>query len=167
MTVRLWTRQGFRDDSWRHAAEGEAAADGVILPLSAYLALADEQRSSFRLGVRVKPGEALDELVPLLGSTPLIALEFPAFNDGRSYSKAERLRGALGWKGVLRAVGDVLADQIPHMLRLGFDELEVSHPVAIARLQQGLIAAPDAAYQPTAASSGAPASYSWRRRTAG
>lgn len=164
MTIRLWTRDGFRDDVWRHTAAGETPAERLILPPADYLTLDEDARRTFGLGVRVKPGEAIEPLTPHLGHVALIALEFPAFNDGRSYSKAERLRGALGWTGILRAVGDVLVDQIPHMLRLGFDELEVCHPVALARLGEGRFDAPADAYQPTAASSGAAAGYSWRRR---
>ncbi|MDP6095312.1 MAG: DUF934 domain-containing protein [Gammaproteobacteria bacterium] len=59
-------------------------------------------------------GEQLHEL-------PLIALNFPVFSDGRPYSKARELRYDFGYKGELRAIGDVLRDQIFYMSRCGFD----------------------------------------------
>ena len=54
----------------------------------------------------------------------LIALHFPKFSDGRAYSQARLLRGRLGYEGELRATGNVLQDQLPFMLRCGFDSFE-------------------------------------------
>ena len=56
----------------------------------------------------------------------MIALEFPKFTDGRSYSHARLLRDRYGFTGELRAVGNVLRDQFQFMLRCGFDSLEVA-----------------------------------------
>ena len=131
--VRLWTPEGFRGDDWRHAETAEAlAGDGrFILPLQAYLDLDPDVRRSAggRLGVQLAPGDPIDAIAPFLGELPLVALAFPSFSDGRSYSKAELLRSRHGFNGIVRATGQVLIDQLPHMLRLGFTEFEVSHPV--------------------------------------
>jgi uncharacterized protein (DUF934 family) len=54
----------------------------------------------------------------------LIVLDFPKFSDGRAYSQARLLRGRMGYRGELRATGGVLVDQIPFMLRCGFDSFE-------------------------------------------
>ena len=78
-------------------------------------------------------GRAARAIVPLLDDLSLVALAFPAFNDGRSFSKAELLRSRHHFEGPIRATGQVLVDQLPHMLRLGFTEFEVSHPVLIKR----------------------------------
>ena len=51
----------------------------------------------------------------------LIALNFPSFADGRAYSSARELRNNLGFKGEIRAIGDVLRDQLFYMARCGFD----------------------------------------------
>ena len=91
-----------------------------------------------------------------------MALAFPAFNDGRSFSKAELLRSRYHFEGAVRATGQVLVDQLPHMLRLGFDEFEVSHPVLIARLEAGRTGGMPLYYQPTA-KPGKGQKYSWRR----
>ncbi|WP_416394816.1 DUF934 domain-containing protein [Allohahella sp. A8] len=56
---------------------------------------------------------------------PLIALHFPKFVDGRSYSSAYLLRQRFGFTGELRAVGDVLVDQLFYMRRCGFDAFEL------------------------------------------
>jgi uncharacterized protein (DUF934 family) len=164
---RLWTPQGFREDDWRHAGTlGEAGAnDRVILPLEAFLALDADARAaaSSRLGVLLLPAEPVDALAPFVDGLALVALAFPAFNDGRSYSKAELLRRS-GFAGTLRATGDVLIDQIPLMLRTGFDEFEVSHPTALRRLDEGRVGGIAQHYQPTALPAAAGETYSWRRR---
>ena len=85
----------------------------------------------------LQPGDQLDQIVGLLGELTLVALAFPSFSDGRSFSKAELLRSRHHFEGPIRATGQVLIDQLPHMLRLGFSEFEVSHPVLIKRLEAG------------------------------
>jgi uncharacterized protein (DUF934 family) len=50
-----------------------------------------------------------------------IDLNFPKFTDGRAYSQAFLLRRRLGFKGEIRATGDVLVDQVVQMARTGFD----------------------------------------------
>ncbi|WP_341711676.1 DUF934 domain-containing protein [Erythrobacter sp.] len=70
--------------------------------------------------VRIEPGDDARELIPFLDRLALIEVNFPAFGDGRGYSSARILREA-GYTGELRAVGDVLVDQIAYMRRCGFD----------------------------------------------
>ena len=55
----------------------------------------------------------------------LVAITFPKFGDGRGYSKARLLRERFGYKGELRAVGEVLGDQLFYMHRCGFDAFEL------------------------------------------
>lgn len=57
----------------------------------------------------------------------LIALNFPTFADGRAYSSARELRERYGYKGELRAIGDVLRDQIFYMSRCGFNAFSLRH----------------------------------------
>lgn len=167
---RLWTPEGFREDEWQHAETAEALlANGrFILPLPVFLGLDPETRKSAkeRLGVLLQPDEQLETIAGLLDQLSLVALAFPAFNDGRSFSKAELLRRRHDFEGAVRAVGQVLVDQLPHMLRLGFDEFEVSHPVLIERLEKGETGGIPLYYQPAAKPAGAAgkgAGYSWRR----
>ena len=167
---RLWTPQGFREDEWSHAESADALIGNgrFILPLQAFLELDPEVRKSAaeRLGVLLLPGDQLEKIVPFLDVLSLVALAFPAFTDGRSFSKAELLRSRYNFTGALRATGQVLIDQLPHMLRLGFDEFEISHPVLIERLESGDTGGIPLYYQPTAKPAEAPAkgaNYSWRR----
>lgn len=168
--LRLWTPGGFREDEWRHAETVDALEGNgrVILPLAAYQALDPAAREAFRarLGVLLMPGEPLDAIIEHLPSLALVALAFPAFTDGRSFSKAELLRSRHGFKGALRATGQVLIDQLPYMLRLGFDEFEVSHPVLVVRLEAGRLDGLPLHYQPTARPAAGGERYSWRRRPA-
>ena len=73
--------------------------------------------------VRIEPGDDARELLPHLGRLSLVEVNFPAFGDGRGYSSARVLREA-GYEGELRAVGDVLVDQLAYMRRCGFDAFE-------------------------------------------
>ena len=73
--------------------------------------------------VRIEPGDDARELLPHLGRLSLVEVNFPAFGDGRGYSSARILREA-GYEGELRAVGDVLVDQLAYMRRCGFDAFE-------------------------------------------
>ena len=73
--------------------------------------------------VRIEPGDDARELLTHLGRLALVEVNFPAFGDGRGYSSARILREA-GYEGELRAVGDVLVDQLAYMRRCGFDAFE-------------------------------------------
>lgn len=70
--------------------------------------------------VRIEPGDDARLLLPFLDRLALVEVNFPVFGDGRGYSAARILREA-GYTGELRAVGDVLIDQLSHMRRCGFD----------------------------------------------
>lgn len=70
--------------------------------------------------VRIEPGDDARVLLPYLDRIALVEVNFPSFGDGRGYSAARILREA-GYTGELRAVGDVLIDQLSHMRRCGFD----------------------------------------------
>jgi len=164
---RLWTADGFQEDHWQRAENLEALDSNasVILPLGVFLALDPAVRENViaRLGVEVQPGEAIDQLYPFLDGLPLVVLVFPKFNDGRSFSKAELLRSRHGYKGEIRATGDVLYDQIPHMLRCGFSAFEVKNEPTLRRLEAGRRGGIPLHYQPSAAAPAGLGKYSWRR----
>ena len=72
-----------------------------------------------------------DEVTALgdrLAGVKLVVLNFPKFTDGRAYSQARLLRERLGYTGELRATGVVLRDQLPFLLRCGFDSFESDQP---------------------------------------
>jgi len=78
--------------------------------------------------VRIEPGDDARVLLPFLDRLALIEVNFPSFADGRGYSAARILREA-GYEGELRAIGDVLIDQLSHMRRCGFDAFAPEHPL--------------------------------------
>lgn len=107
--------------------------------------------------MRIAPGLKIDDVIDELLALPLIALEFPKYTDGRAYSTAHRLRGQLGYTGQLRAVGDVLLDQLQLMRRCGFDAFEITSEPTIAALKRGHVAGVSHFYQPGLDLSEAPA----------
>ncbi|TIM39556.1 DUF934 domain-containing protein [Mesorhizobium sp.] len=169
--TRLWTPTGFSEDEWSHAESADALSGNgrFILPLQAFLDLDPAVRRSAkeRLGVLLQPGDQLEKIADLLDQISLVALAFPAFSDGRSFSKGELLRSRYRFEGAVRATGQVLVDQLPHMLRLGFDEFEVSNPVLLKRLEEGRPGGLPLSYQPTVKPEAKGPKYSWRRVRAG
>ena len=116
------------DDPWLALDDCDDAPAGgdVIVNLERF----KRQRHSLllregRLGVRLAPDQEPGELVETLAHLSLIALEFPRFTDGRSYSHARLLRERHGYRGELRAVGQVLRDQLFFMWRCGIDAYEL------------------------------------------
>jgi uncharacterized protein (DUF934 family) len=83
------------------------------------------------IGVWLRSDQTPGVLADHLESIALIALDFPAFTDGRAYSSARLLRERYGYRGELRAIGDVLAEQLAFMLRSGFDTFEMASPNAL------------------------------------
>ena len=101
------------------------------------------------LGIRLRSDQPPELVAADLSHFALVALEFPKFRDGRAYSYARLLRERYGFKGELRAVGEVLLEQLFFMLRTGFDAFEVASadPVRDYRIA---LADFSVWYQPTA-----------------
>lgn len=75
------------------------------------------------IGVRLEPKDDPAQLADDVGVLGLIAVNFPVFTDGRGYSSARLLRERYGYRGELRAVGDIFQDQLFLLSRCGFDAL--------------------------------------------
>lgn len=105
-------------DSARIVRSADEARAGDVVALARYLALADSQRDG--VGVWLAPTDEPGELAPYLPALALVAIDFPSFRDGRGYSTAALLRSRYGFRGDLRAVGDVLVDQLFYLRRVGF-----------------------------------------------
>lgn len=166
--TRLWTEAGFvENDPWIVETEEVKAGEGQkpLLDIDALVARA-ESSNDIGLGVLVKPGDDVSRLAPFLDRIALVAISFPAFNDGRGFSHASLLRSRHGFAGEIRAVGDVLIDQIPLMLRTGFVSFSVTNETALRRLAEGRLPGIDVHYQPAARESSGGETYSWRRRAA-
>lgn len=68
--------------------------------------------------------DPVEEMAAHVEGLALVVLHFPKFTDGRAYSQARLLRERYGYRGELRATGAVLQDQLPFLLRCGFDSFE-------------------------------------------
>ena len=117
------------EDPWTLIREqdGELPTGPLILPVVRWRQLqatGDTQKMSLH-GVWLGPDDELESLELWLHVLPLVALDFPSFRDGRAYSQAYLLRTRMGWKGELRAIGDVLRDQLSHMRQCGFDSFAI------------------------------------------
>jgi uncharacterized protein (DUF934 family) len=115
-------------DAFVHVADdAPVPRDGAILIPAARFLDDAEALSSRRgsTGVIWPNNRAVDDLVPYLDRLAMVALMFPTFRDGRAYSQARLLRERYGFRGELRATGQVLRDQFVFMLRAGFDVFEV------------------------------------------
>lgn len=95
-----------------------------ILPFSYFQTLDEEQAKPIR-AVWIAPDDDFEPMISRLLGLEIIAVDFPVFRDGRGYSIATLLRSRYGWKGELRAIGDVLRDQLKFMRRCGFDAFAV------------------------------------------
>lgn len=99
-----------------------AVANGkVIVPLKVWETQQTTLRERAHLGVWLASDETLQTLAGNLEHFAVIAIDFPVFTDGRGYSLAYQLRARLGYRGELRAIGDVLRDQLFYLQRVGFD----------------------------------------------
>jgi len=114
------------EDPFTYVADDQDIPQGdVIVSLARFEAEGDRLLSEGRaVGVRLKSDEEAEVLAYDLPRIAVVALEFPKFRDGRAYTNARILRERLGFKGELRAVGDVLREQAHFMLRCGFDAFE-------------------------------------------
>ncbi len=115
-------------DPWRHVPDGEPlpAAGPVTVSLGRWLAEREALAArSDPLGVRLGPEDPVDALAGDLGRLALVAIEFPSFAEGRGYSQARLLRERHGFRGELRARGDVGRDRLAFLERCGFDAFEL------------------------------------------
>ncbi|HXY21309.1 MAG TPA: DUF934 domain-containing protein [Burkholderiaceae bacterium] len=110
-------------DDWRiieSATQWDGSA-GAILPLELVVAQTARVRASGRAGVWLSPTDDPGCTAEFFDWIALIGVQFPKFTDGRGYSSAVLLRTRYHWRGELRALGDVLPDQLFALRRVGFD----------------------------------------------
>jgi uncharacterized protein (DUF934 family) len=163
----VWRGTAFHTDAWARAVEGEPVADSpVVLSKTRWLAERDALVGrNAPLGLQIEPGETIDDIAPDLARFALIALSFPKFGDGRAFSTARLLREKHGFSGELRAVGNVLSDQIPYMRRVGFDTFAVTHGPTRRALAEGRIPEVTLYYQPATAREPPGRTRPWLRRS--
>lgn len=134
MSSKLIKDQQIIKDTW-HLLDGEATTpenlaqtlahhqgQDIIVPLNCWLEARDQLGSrQGQTGVWLQSNEVPAPLAADLSRLPVVALNFPAFSDGRAYTSARELRQNMAYEGEIRAIGDVLRDQLFYMARCGFN----------------------------------------------
>jgi uncharacterized protein (DUF934 family) len=148
----LWRREGFVEDKWAFLGdEASIPMEGaIVVSLKRWLSERETARVA-PVGVAVEAGADAQAHLSDLTNRPLVALAFDKFADGRSFSYARILRDRRQFRGELRAIGDVLIDEIPLMLRCGFDSFDVTNAPTLHALQAGRLPGSPLHYQPSSA----------------
>ena len=167
----LWRDGGFADDTWTTLDDAAPIPErGAIVVSLRALAGRQGGRCDARadpVGVAIVAGKDAVGALAEAADRPLVALKFDKFADGRAFSYAELLRERHGFKGELRATGDVLLDEIALMLRCGFTSFEVTDANTLRALEEGRLPKGALFYQPALGPREAPAgTRPWLRRAA-
>ena len=127
--VLIKNKQVVEGDTWQYVADDQPVPlDGdVVVGFARYdRDNFDYTKRTGRLGLRIDPEDDLMQTLTHLPKVDLVVISFPRYGDGRGYTKARLLRERFHYQGELRAVGEVLADQLFYMSRCGFDTFELA-----------------------------------------
>jgi phosphoadenosine phosphosulfate reductase len=151
MEKNLFKDGAFIADPFRAWAEGDdpATVRYTHIPAKVFL----EHREAVLAnphpnGLLVVPGDKVEAVAADLGRFASVAVSFPAFGDGRGYTSARLLVERYKYQGELRAIGDVLMDQLTLMRRCGFNAFVVTHPATRKALETGQLTTVNLFYQP-------------------
>ena len=149
----LWKNGSFATDSFVAVDDTSALPRGrpLIVSLERWR---NERETLLQLGqpigLTVSPTATLVPATDALDGIATVVIPFVKFTDGRGYSLARRLRDEFNYRGEIRATGEVLLDQLPLMLRCGFDAFVVGHEPTRRALVNGHLPAITEVYQPAA-----------------
>ena len=164
----VWRDGGFSDDTWTTLDDAAPIPERGAIIVSFSRWRADRAALEARVdpvGVAIVAGKDVVGALAEAAKRPLVALKFDKFADGRAFSYAELLRERHGFKGELRATGEVLLDEIALMLRCGFTSFEVTDANTLRALKEGRLPKGALFYQPAPGQREAPAgTRPWLRR---
>jgi uncharacterized protein (DUF934 family) len=123
----LLKNNAFVQDTWIFVGTEDPMPDGgnVAVPFARLKEQWDTlAKFPGQLGAVLKNSDDIEDISVFLPHLALVTLPFPAFGDGRSYSLAKQIR-ELDYRAELRAVGNILPDQLQFMLQVGFSTFEV------------------------------------------
>lgn len=147
----LFKNGAFVDDEWQFVAADAPLPDRgpIVLGKERYLAEREAVRErADPVGLLLQSGETLAGLEQDVHRFGVVVLDIPKYVDGRSFSTARILRDKLGYRGELRAQGNVLRDQVHALHRCGFDALDVTHQGTAEALRTGAVVFVREHYQP-------------------
>ncbi|HVY90991.1 MAG TPA: DUF934 domain-containing protein [Hyphomonadaceae bacterium] len=123
------------DDVWAFVEDAHELSPGGCITVSLARFLSEHEQLLHRnrtIGVRLTNTDDPALLGPFLDQIHLVELQFPKYTDGRAFSQSQLLRRRLGYKGEVRAIGQVLRDQLRLMIRSGFDAMVIDEKDAEA-----------------------------------
>jgi uncharacterized protein (DUF934 family) len=165
----LWRDGAFVDDVWTKLADEASLPEQgpAIVSLDRWRRETEVLSARASVGVEIAAGPKAIQALPEVAYRPLVALRFEKFGDGRAFSYAILLRQRHAFSGELRAVGDVLLDEIPLMIRCGFSSFDVTNEATLRALREARLPKFPVAYQPgLSAGETRDASRPWARRLA-
>ncbi len=137
----LYNKNGeFIADLWRvwHEGDNPARAANIYIRSNIFFRFRDEFINNPNpIGLLLEPGDELENIIAYVPNFSSVAINFPKFADGRGYSLARLLREKYEYRGELRAIGDILFDQIVYYWRCGFDCLKISDKATKNLLKKG------------------------------
>jgi uncharacterized protein (DUF934 family) len=134
----LLKNNSFIKDAWITVGDDEAIAESARVVVSLTRLQRDWDvlaRHTGLLGVTIPNSADERSLAPYFAQISLVVVSFPTFTDGRSYSQARQLR-LDGYRGEIRATGNILPDQLQFMLQVGVDSFEVSERFSLEDWQK-------------------------------
>ena len=140
------------NDSWVHVGDDEKlpAGEPIIINLNRWRSDYEElSKRNAPLGIRLGSDQPPSEIEGNLSKFDVIALNFPQFTDGRAYSYARLLRERYSFGGEIRAIGNVLRDQLSLMHRCGFNSFEIADAKTVEKWLDAITEI-DTVYQPSA-----------------
>ncbi|MCI0466760.1 MAG: DUF934 domain-containing protein [Beijerinckiaceae bacterium] len=164
----IFKEEALAADDWRYLTQGEELPPSgrVIVTRAQWQEIsAQSQKDGPPLGLLIEPGQDLTSIAPQLAQFALVVVGFPKFTDGRGYSIARQLRGHYGYRGELRASGDILFDQLQLLARCGFDSFEIKDATTLRLLESGRRPRLEVFYQPALGPEVREKTRPWARRT--
>ncbi len=108
------------------AEEADLAASNVLLPMKVWVEHRESLSGRNDIGIWLEPDDEIEDIADALSGFPVIGLNFPTFFHGRCLSTANMVRRKYGFKGELRAIGDVRRDQLEQMRRCGINAFQMA-----------------------------------------
>jgi len=118
------------EDSWTHVADSDEITSGdITVSLSRWKKeKAELNNHQGNIGIRISPADTVEDIATDLKNMKLVAVEFPAFTDGRAFSHARLLRSRYGYEGEIRAIGNYMPDQVFYLTRVGVNAFQLETP---------------------------------------
>jgi len=154
--ARIWTRGGFVEDRFT-----DATGAVFMSPEEA----TGKLHSNLLSVLVLEPGDEVAAAASRIHEFDAVFIRFGVFSDGRGFSSARLLRDKHGYKGEIRALGHFILDQIPYLLRVGFDSFAVTHEPTMRRLESGDTAEVKVYLQPATLDEARAGERAWARRS--